>query len=71
VNVAESRSDKLWGTPVFTGTRVPVQTVFDYIMDDHTIEEFLADFPEVQQDQVSALIEAAARLSIDQFRKTA
>ena len=35
------------GTPVFRGTRVPVQTLFDYIADGNTLDEFLDNFPTV------------------------
>ncbi len=38
------------GTPVFTGTRVPVQTLFDYLMDGCTLRDFLDNFPTVSQD---------------------
>lgn len=45
------------GTPVFQGTRVPVQTLFDYIEGKETIDEFLEDFPSVKKDQVIQLLE--------------
>lgn len=45
------------GTPVFKGTRVPVQTLFDYIEGEETIEEFLDDFPTVTKEQVIQLLE--------------
>jgi len=47
----------LGGTPVFKGTRVPIQNLFDYIEGDETIEEFLVDFPTVSKDQVILLLE--------------
>ena len=47
------------GTVVFTGTRVPVQTLFDYLEAGDTIDDFLDGFPSVSRDQVVALLEAA------------
>ena len=39
--------DILGGTPVFKGTRVPVKSLFDYLEDNYTLEEFLTCFPSV------------------------
>ena len=39
------------GTPCFTGTRVPVQTLLDYLEGSETIEQFLADYPRVKRKQ--------------------
>lgn len=47
------------GTPVFAGTRVPVQTLLDYLEAGDTIDEFLAGFPSVKREQVIAFLEAA------------
>ena len=44
------------GTPVFTGTRVPVKNLFDYLKGGDTIDEFLTDFPSVSREQVIELI---------------
>jgi uncharacterized protein (DUF433 family) len=41
----------LGGTPVFNGTRVPVQTLVDYLSSGDTPEEFLEDFPSVRREQ--------------------
>jgi uncharacterized protein (DUF433 family) len=40
----------LGGTPVFNGTRVPVATLFDYLEDDYSLEEFLEYFPTVSRE---------------------
>ncbi|NIP38694.1 MAG: DUF433 domain-containing protein [Candidatus Dadabacteria bacterium] len=56
------------GTPVFKGTRVPVQTLFDYIEGDETIEEFLDDFPTVKKEQVINLLEELKQQAIDPSR---
>jgi len=47
------------GTPVFCGTRVPVQTLLDYIEGGETIDDFLEGFPSVTREQVIAFLEAA------------
>ena len=54
------------GAPVFTGTRVPVQTLFEYLQAGDTIDEFLDGFPTVSREQVLDLLEAArVRVSAD------
>ncbi len=47
------------GTPVFTGTRVPVQNLLDYLEGGESIDEFLDGFPTVRREQVIGFIEAA------------
>ena len=47
------------GTPVFTGTRVPVQNLVDYLEGGESIDDFLAGFPTVKREQVMAFLEAA------------
>jgi uncharacterized protein (DUF433 family) len=47
------------GTPVFSGTRVPVQTLLDYLEAGDSIDEFLAGFPSVTRQQVIAFLEEA------------
>ncbi|KRT72659.1 MAG: hypothetical protein A3I03_16605 [Candidatus Rokubacteria bacterium RIFCSPLOWO2_02_FULL_68_19] len=51
--------DILGGTPVFTGTRVPVQTLLDYLEGGETIDDFLEGFPTVKREQVIAFLEEA------------
>lgn len=41
----------LGGIPVFTGTRVPIKNLLDYLSADHSLDEFLDDFPSVQKSQ--------------------
>ncbi len=48
--------DILGGTPVFTGTRVPVKTLFDYLEDDYSLEEFLDCFPTVTRDMAVQML---------------
>ena len=47
------------GTPVFCGTRVPVQTLLDYLEAGDSIDEFLSGFPSVSRQQVIDFLEAA------------
>jgi len=51
--------DVMGGTPVFVGTRVPVQTLLDYLEAGDSIDEFLAGFPSVSREQVIAFLEQA------------
>jgi uncharacterized protein (DUF433 family) len=47
------------GTPVFAGTRVPIQTLLDYLEAGDSIDEFLGGFPSVSRDQVINFLEQA------------
>jgi uncharacterized protein (DUF433 family) len=49
----------LGGTPVFAGTRVPIQTLLDYLEAGETIDAFLEGFPTVTREQVIAFLEEA------------
>jgi uncharacterized protein (DUF433 family) len=54
------------GAPCFTGTRVLVQNLFDYLEGSSSLEEFLEDFPSVSREAAIAVLEAAkARLFAD------
>jgi uncharacterized protein (DUF433 family) len=57
-------ADVMGGTPVFPGTRVPVQTLLDYIEAGDTIDDFLEGFPSVSREQVIAFLERGATLTI-------
>jgi uncharacterized protein (DUF433 family) len=50
-------NDVMGGTPVFDGTRVPVQTLLDYLDAGDMISEFLEGFPSVRREQVVAFLE--------------
>ena len=47
------------GTPVFTGTRVPVKALFDYLHADEPLTMFLYDFPTVRREQAEGVLQAA------------
>ena len=57
--IVTSSPDILGGTPVFAGTRVPVQALIDYLEGGETIDEFLTGFPTVRRGQVVAFLEEA------------
>jgi uncharacterized protein (DUF433 family) len=52
----------LGGTPVFSGTRVPVRNLFDYLEEGETVEGFLSDFPSVKKVQIVRLLEISRDL---------
>lgn len=52
------------GTPVFVGTRVPVQTLLDYLEAGDPLDTFLEDFPSVSRGQVVAVLELAKEMLI-------
>ncbi len=49
------------GTPVFKGTRVPIQTLFDYLEGSDTVEDFLDDYPHVTKESVIEVLEFAKK----------
>jgi uncharacterized protein (DUF433 family) len=57
--VVVSSSEIMGGTPVFRGTRVPVQTLMDYLESGQTIGDFLKGFPSVKKSQVIEFLEEA------------
>ena len=58
-SIVHSDPNILGGTPVFVGTRVPVQALIDYLEGGHTLEEFLDDFPTVRRELAIAALEQA------------
>jgi len=54
-------SEIMGGTPVFAGTRVPVQTLIDYLKAGDSIHDFLEGFPSVRHEQVILLLEELAK----------
>ena len=59
VAIVTSSPDILGGTPVFAGTRVPIQTLLDYLEGGDAIDDFLRGFPTVTREQVIAFLEEA------------
>ncbi len=50
-------ADILGGTPVFKGTRVPVKTLFEYLENNYTLDEFLECFPSVTREAARRILE--------------
>ena len=61
--------DLLSGAPAFTGTRVPIQALFDYIEGGDPLEEFLIDFPNVTRAHAVGVLEMAKRAAIAEANK--
>ena len=58
-HVVHSDPEIMSGTPVFVGTRVPFQTLIDYLEAGQPLAEFLEDFPTVSKEQAIAALEQA------------
>jgi uncharacterized protein (DUF433 family) len=56
---------RLGGTPVFSGTRVPVRTLVDYLEAGDSLDDFLADFPSVSREHAIAVLELAKSALLD------
>ena len=54
--VVHSDPEILGGTPVFVGTRVPVQALIDYLEGNYSIESFQDDFPSVRRQQIETFL---------------
>lgn len=54
--------ETMGGTPVFTGTRVPVQSLFDFLETGETLDEFLENFPSVKKDHAIQVLEMAKKI---------
>lgn len=59
--IITSSPDIMGGTPVFTGTRVPIQTMMEYLEAGDSVDDFLDGFPTVKKKQVIAFLEEAKR----------
>ena len=56
--------ERLGGTSVFAGTRVPVQTLIDYLEAGHPLDQFLEEFPSVTREHAIGVLELAKRALI-------
>ena len=59
--IVHSDPEIMSGTPVFVGTRVPVQSLFDYLEGGQTLDEFLDQFPTVRREQALAALDLACK----------
>ena len=57
--VVSCNPEIMGGTPVFAGTRVPIQTLLDYLEGGETIDDFLEGFPSVRREHVVGFLEQA------------
>ena len=62
----ERSPDVMGGTPVFVGTRVPAQTLLDYLESGETLDAFLADFPSVTREQAVSTLDTGTALLVAQ-----
>ena len=59
------------GTPVFTGTRVPVESLIAHIKGGDTLEDFLEGFPGVSREQAEGFLELALKAALDDRARAA
>jgi uncharacterized protein (DUF433 family) len=64
--IISSSPNVLGGTPVFAGTRVPVESLFDYLKRGRSIEYFLEQFPTVKREQIEQLLDEAKAKTLPQ-----
>ena len=64
-SVIHADPEILSGTPVFVGTRVPVQTLIEYLEGGYSVDQFLDNFPSVRREQVHGFLEQAAAALLD------
>jgi uncharacterized protein (DUF433 family) len=65
MNAIQSNPKVMGGTPVFAGTRVPIQNLIDYLEGGDSIEVFLEQFPSVKRQQVIAVLEIAKQYLLE------
>jgi uncharacterized protein (DUF433 family) len=65
MHIVVSDPEILWGTPVFSGTRIPTETLFDYIEAGDTLDSFLRDFPSISRNTAIETLRNAHRAFVD------
>lgn len=70
-DVIECDPEKLGGTPVFFGTRVPIQNLFDCLESGETVDQFLDQFPTVTREQVLKVLEASKERLLADYESAA
>jgi uncharacterized protein (DUF433 family) len=70
-NLIEVDREKMSGTPVFTGTRVPVNHLLDYLKAGDSVDTFLTDFPTVTREQVLGVIELMRERLLTEYETAA
>ena len=67
-SVISSSPEVMGGTPVFSGTRVPVETFIEYLEGGESIDDFLEGFPSVSREQVVAFLEETRAMMLAHAR---
>lgn len=70
-DIVEVNAEKLGGTPVFAGTRVPIKNLFDYLEGGESLDAFLEDFPTVAREQVIGLLESIRERLLKEYERAA
>ena len=70
-DLVEVDPEKMSGTPVFRGTRVPIKNLFDCLEDGDSLERFLDQFPTVSKDQVLGVLELSRESLLSQYEVVA
>ena len=70
-HLIQRSDDILGGTPVFAGTRVPVQALFDYLEGGDSLDEFLEDFPAVSREHAVKVLEKMKEVFLAQGYESA
>ena len=69
--IIEVDPEKMSGTPVFTGTRVPINHLFDYLEAGDSLDKFLNDFPTVKREQALGLLELMRERLLTEYETAA
>lgn len=70
-DIVEVDPEKLGGTLVFRGTRIPVQNLFDYLKDGDSVELFLDHFPTMERERTIALLELIQERTLGAYEAAA
>jgi uncharacterized protein (DUF433 family) len=65
--LVEVDREKMGGTPCFSGTRVPIKNLFDYLETGDSLETFLGYFPTVSREQAQGVLEASRELLLNSY----
>ena len=69
-DLLEVEPEKMSGTPVFTGTRVPIDHLFDYLKAGDPLDEFLDQFPTVTREQATSVLELGRTALLADYERT-
>ena len=69
--IVEVDPEKMGGTPCFTGTRVPIKHLFDYLEGGDSLEEFLDQFPTVNREQAQGVSELSRKKLLADYETAA